>query len=128
MAIQTAKPIQWGRVIRRGVGCYALILFWEFATIPAMSHSNASWRGVGLSVLALPVGTYFLLHAGARAATCFVYVCGAALLFVPRFLVMDRFSLWVCYQAPSDLVILISWIAFSLGLGGVCWFAGVIQK
>src|SRR5688572_4091794 len=77
MAIQTAKPIQWGRVIRRGVGCYALILFWEFATIPAMSHSNASWRGVGLSVLALPVGTYFLLHAGARAATCFVYVCGA---------------------------------------------------
>jgi hypothetical protein len=36
---------------------------------------------------------------------------------------MDRFSLWLEYQAPSDEVIIFTWIFFALAMGAVCALA-----
>jgi hypothetical protein len=113
------------QVIRRWIGCYFLILFWEFATIPAVSHSD-SWRGVPVSLLALPVSAYWLANVGARPGTLFVYGTGGGLLFLPRFLMMDRFSLWLKYQAPSDTIIVVSWVAFVLFMGVACCCVGLL--
>jgi len=117
----------WLRVLPRSLGWYFLVLFWEGLTIPAVSHSD-SWRGVWVSVLVLPFGAFRLARHGARGGTLFVFGSAGALLFVPRFLMMDRFSLWLQYQAPSDIVIVFSWIAFTLIIGSVCAFTGSLDS
>ena len=63
---------------------------------------------------------------GARSATCFIYGCGSALLFLPLFLVMGRFGLWLEYQAPPTPVIVVTWILLMLLLGGLCSFIWMV--
>ena len=119
-------PVPWQHVLPRWIAWYFAILIWEGLTIPAVSHSN-SWQGVWLSLVVLPLSAIHLGRGGARPGTLFVYGCGGALLFVPRFLMMDRFSLWLQYQAPSDEVIILTWMFFALGMGAACWLASTLN-
>lgn len=119
------SPMQrsaWRDVVPRWVGWYFAILMWEMLTIPGVSHSN-SWQGVWLSLIVLPLSAVHLCRCGARPGTLFVYGCAGAFLFLPRFLMMDRFSLWLQYQAPSDSVLVFCWICFALGMGAACSFS-----
>lgn len=102
---------------------YLFIALWEILTMPRTSHSD-SWRGVSVSLLALPASVFWL----AKPSHFFI-IFGAAgsLLFVLRFLNMDCFSLWIAYQAPSTAVIVTCWVFFTLGMGVVCWFAATLR-
>jgi len=41
---------------------------------------------------------------------------------------MDRFSLWLEYQAPSTEVIVFQWIALALVLGAICGSIGMLRS
>jgi hypothetical protein len=113
------------RLAPRWLGWYLIVLVWEALTTPGVSHSD-SWRGVWLSLATIPFGAYRLGRIGGRPATLFIYGCGSAFLFVPRWLGMDRFRLWLEYQAPSNSVLMLGWILFTLLMGTICAFAASI--
>lgn len=116
------RNLGYGKVLAGMFTIYTLVAVWELVTTPAMSHSN-TWQGVWVSLMALPIGAAVLAkHPGAQSRF-FVYGCAGSLLFVFRFVNMDRFSLWLSYQAPSDEAIVACWVLFSLGMGTVCWLA-----
>ncbi|QDT36264.1 hypothetical protein [Stratiformator vulcanicus] len=54
----------------------------------------------------------------------FIFGTACSVLFVFRFVNMPKFSLWMRYQAPDTTTILVSWIAFAVGLGAVCALLG----
>ena len=87
--------------------------------MPGHSHTY-SWTGVPFSFCLLLFGAYRVARAGARPGRCFIFGCGSAFLFVPRWFGMDRFSLWVQSQPLSPEVLTLLWMAFSLFLGAVC--------
>ncbi len=114
------KKLGYREVLPGMFVAHALVGVWELITTPAVSHSN-TWQGVWVSLMALPIGAFLLAkHPGAQSRF-FLYGCAGSLLFLWRFLNMDRFSLWLEYQAPSNEVIVGCWVLFSLGMGTVCW-------
>jgi hypothetical protein len=121
MSLQLRK-LGYGPVLPGMMSVYAIVAAWEFVSTPYVSHSN-TWNGVWLSLLALPLGALVLAkkHPG-TGSRFFVYGILGSVLFLWRFLHMDRFSLWLQYQAPSTPVIVISWIGFALGMGMLCGF------
>ena len=106
-------------ILPRWILAFVVILVWEFFTLPATSHSN-SWLGVWLSFICVLGSAWWISLVGARRGTLFVFGCASALLFVPRFILMDRFKLWLQYQAPNNTVIMCCWVGFALLLGIVC--------
>lgn len=88
-------------------------------TMPATSHSD-NWFGIPFASCVLLFGAFRVARVGATPGTCFVYGCASALLYLPRFLGMGRFRLWLQYQAPSTEVIVFQWIGLSLMLGAIC--------
>jgi hypothetical protein len=111
-----------GMPLLRMIAIYGAVAIWEIATTPVVSHSN-SWHGVWISLLALPSGAYWMTRKPYRPSQFFLFGAAGSLLFLWRFLHMDRFSLWLQYQAPRTEVIVASWIAFTCLMGLACWFA-----
>jgi hypothetical protein len=104
------------------ISVYAIVTAWEFLSTPYVSH-NDTWTGVWVSVLALPLGALVLAKKHPRPGSrFFVYGTVGSVLFLWRFLNMDRFSLWLQYRAPSTAVIVFCWIGFALGMGALCGF------
>jgi hypothetical protein len=114
-----ATRTHWNAILPRWILAFVIILVWEFFTLPVSSHTS-SWRGVWLSFICVLGSAVWISQAGARQGTLFVFGCASALLFVPRFLFMDRFKLWLQYQAPNNTVIMCCWVGFALLLGIVC--------
>ncbi len=108
-------------------GWYLITFVLLVVTDPHTSHSD-SWNGVPFSCCVMLFGSYRLSVAGARPGTCFVYGCGSAILFLYRFFGMDRFSLWLEYQASSTEVIVFQWIALALVLGAICGSIGMLRS
>lgn len=106
-------------VHQRVIVIYSAVWMWEGLTTPMVSHSD-SWRGVYLSLFGLIVGAFWLGFKLRRVTWAFVFGMGGSLLFVGRFLNMDRFALWLAYRAPSTTTIIVVWILFALGLGLSC--------
>lgn len=102
------------------VVCYFVVACWEFVSTPLASHSDST-SGMWVSVLILPVSSYRMWRHDLPVSWFFVYGCGGAFLFLWRFLNIDRFHLWLVYQAPPIPGIVAAWIAFILGMGIVCW-------
>ena len=109
------------------IGWYVIICVLLLFTVPVISHSN-SWSGVPFAFITMLVGAYQLSAAGARPGTCFVYGCGATVLFLPRFFCMNRFGLWLQHVAPSIEVIVFLWIVLSLVLGAICAGIGMFRS
>ncbi len=114
------KRTRWRRVLPRWACSYLAIFVWEILSTPHMSHSD-SWRGVWVSVLAVPIASFWIGRGGATTGSLFIFGFGSALLFVPRFLSMDRFPLWLQHNpaAPGDIALLCMWVAFMFVMGGV---------
>ena len=115
------------KVFLRMIGWFGLIILWEMLTAPAVSHSN-SWRGLPISVALLIFGAYRTAKHDGRDNWFFLWGVVASLLFLPRFFGMDRFHLWLQYQAPPTDVIVICWIGVALVLGVLCWSAAQLQR
>jgi hypothetical protein len=96
-------------------------------TTPFSSHSD-SWRGVSLSLIAIPTGAFLLAKHPGESSRFFVYGVGSSLLFVQRWVNMDRFHLWLLYRAPDTPILAICWILFALGMGTVCWFTAKLRE
>ena len=114
-------------MIPRMLVIYGCIAVWEIATTPSVSHSN-TWRGVWVSLLTLPIGAYWMAKYPGHASRFFLYGAAGSLLFLWRFLNMDRFSLWLQYQAPSTEVIVAYWVFFTCAMGFACWLAAKIRN
>ncbi len=101
---------------------YGFIAIWEIASTPMVSHTN-TWHGVWFSLLALPIGAYSLAGSNTPPSRFFLFGAAGSLLFLWRFLNMDRFSLWLEYQAPSTYVIVAGWVMFTIAMAFACWLA-----
>jgi hypothetical protein len=121
------RKLGYREVLPGMLAIYAFVIVWEVLTTPMISHTN-SWQGVGLSLLALPVGAFVLARYPGAPSRFFVYGAAGSLLFVWRFINMDRFSLWLEYRAPSTTVIVTCWVLFSVGMGTVCWVAAKARE
>lgn len=118
------RKLGYGEVLPGMLTVFALVGVWEFIATPLRSHTN-SWQGVWVSLMALPLGAFLLAkHPGAQSRF-FLYGCAGSLLFLWRFLNMDRFSLWLEYQAPSNGVIVGCRVLFIVGMGTVCWLVAL---
>jgi hypothetical protein len=117
-----SRKLGYAPILPGIISVYALVAAWEFVSTPYISHNN-TWTGVWVSLLVLPIGALILAkkHPGS-GSRFFVYGTVGSLLFLWRFLHMDRFSLWLHYQAPSTMVIVLCWIGFALGMGALCGF------
>jgi hypothetical protein len=109
-------------LFRHALTIYGCVAAWEVLTTPVVSHSD-SWHGAWVSLLALPVEAYWMARDGGRPSQFFLFGAAGSLLFLWRFLNMDRFSHWLQYQAPPDEMVVACWTAFTLAMGFACWFA-----
>jgi hypothetical protein len=123
----TSKPIGYIEAYPGIVLVYSLILLWEQVSMPGTSHQG-SLRGLTWSLLALPTGAFVLAHIPGSSSRFFVYGVVGSLLFVPRFLNIDRFSLWLEYVAPPPHILMIYWVLFALGIGSTCWLAAKFRN
>lgn len=109
------------------VACLFVIFMWNVITAPVCSHIG-SWAGIPISLLALPSTSFWLAKQNTvRPAFYFIYGCAGALVFVPRWLMMDRFHLWMM-GAPPDAVLIAYWIAFALVMGACCYCFAVLAS
>ena len=106
------------------IGWYVITFVVHIFTMPA--HSDF-WSGVLFGLITAVIGADRLAAAGARPGTCFVYGCGATVLFLPRFVGMDRFSVWLQDVAPSTEATVVQWIALSLLFGAICAVIGMFH-
>jgi hypothetical protein len=126
MVSDNSTGVRTQPIVQMAAWCFA-VLFWELMHIPPSSHVN-SWRGLWLSILIPPISSFMMAKTPLPSGRFFIYGCFCSLLFVPRFLGMDRFSLWLQYRAPSNPVILTCWILFALALGAACYITNWIGR
>lgn len=107
------------KVARTWVLAYLISIFWLIILSSPFDY-YPNWVSHLLAVFCIFFGAIRLATLQVRRGIRFIYGCLSILLFVPSFLGMYKFSLWLYYQAPSTLMINIGWITGSLTLGGIC--------
>ncbi len=114
------RTLGYVKVLPGMLAIYSLVMVWEMLTTPMISHTD-SWQGVGVSLMALPVGAFVLAKHPGPPSRFFIFGAAGALLFLWRFIHMDRFSLWLQYHSTEAIVT--CWVLFIVGMGTTCWVA-----